>query len=173
MPSRLKLLTHEMKHHAPYTLGGAVIGIFLLDLSISQAWVGHHSEDFFEVFHPAHVFFSAITTTALFRQYAPKSWVRNILVGILGSIGIGTLSDCLIPFWGEMLVGMEHAHMHIGFIEEPLVILSAAALGVGLGFLWPRSKFNHGIHVFLSTAATLFHVRMATESDSRFPSTVS
>jgi hypothetical protein len=178
MPSRWKLLTHEMKHHAPYTLGGAIIGVILLDLSVSQAWVGDNSQEFFEIFHPLHVLFSAITTTALYRLYAPKRVLLAIVIGVIGSIGIGTLSDSLIPFWGELMLGLEHSHdahghcdhgAHIGIKEHPLIILSAAALGVGIGFFWPRTKLNHAVHVFLSTAASLFHVRMNTDVGLSIP----
>jgi hypothetical protein len=69
------------------------------------------------VFHPAHVVLSAIVTASLFKFYKGKSvgLVVIILVGYFGSVGVATLSDCVLPFFGESILGVaipEHAAMH-------------------------------------------------------------
>ena len=65
------------------------------------------SEKVFYVFHPGHVFLSAIVIASLFELYSKK---RNILVvlliGCIGAVGVGTLSDSLIPYAGEVVLGM-------------------------------------------------------------------
>jgi len=104
----------ELKYHAPFTLLGAVIGIvcmiLLKDLP-KPATTG-----LFNIFHPAHVLLSALTTASLFRMRRTRTPLLTLLVvGYLGSIGVATLSDCIVPFWGESMLGVSipaHAHAH-------------------------------------------------------------
>ena len=84
-----------------------------------------------------------------------------LAVGYVGSIGIATLSDSLIPYSGEWLLRLPHLQAHIGFIDEWWLVNPAAILGVAIGYFWPRTKFPHAGHVLLSTWASLFHVMMA------------
>ena len=69
---------------------------------------------------------------------------------------------------------MEHAHAHIGIIEMPMVINLAALLGIGAAFFATnQTHFPHGGHVFLSTAASLFHIlRVQTDPFSIMESVV-
>ncbi len=61
----------------------------------------------FLVFHPTHVILSAVVTASLFRLYEKKAGLLKILIiGYLGSIGVATLSDCVLPFFGESLLGV-------------------------------------------------------------------
>jgi hypothetical protein len=68
----------------------------------------------FYVFHPGHVFLSAIVIASLFQLYSKKGKLLFVLiVGVVGSVGVGTLSDSLIPYAGEVVLGMRidpHAH---------------------------------------------------------------
>jgi len=70
----------------------------------------------FQFFHPAHVVLSALITASLFKLRAGKtSLVMILLVGYFGSIGVATLSDCVIPFLGETMLGVavpSHAALH-------------------------------------------------------------
>ncbi len=159
----LKQIIKELTHHAPFTIVGAFSGILLMllfrDISPGKATA------LFEVFHPLHVFLSALVTAALYKQY---NWRQKkgglwplLLVGYLGSIGIATLSDSLIPFWGEKLLQMPLAQPHLGFIDQPFAVNGAALLGIGLALFQPKTTFPHLGHVLLSTWASLFHILMA------------
>ena len=80
------------------------------------------SHRMFLVFHPAHVVLSAMVTTALFRLYDKKtSLLKLVLVGYLGAVGVATMSDSVLPFFGESILGVAipthgdlHAHDEAG-----------------------------------------------------------
>ena len=157
----------EFRHHGPFTLLGAVLGVtvvFLIQRLVPAALDTEQAESLFEFTHPLHVFLSALVTAALFRNYRGRphhtatGMITVLLVGYFGSIGIATLSDCLVPYWGELLMGMDHAEAHLGIIEMPVIINIAALLGIGGAFFSSQTHFSHGGHVLLSTAASLFHI---------------
>jgi len=119
------------------------------------------SQGLFYVFHPAHVILSAMVTASMFKLYARKTNLFVVLlIGYIGSIGIATVSDSLIPYIGEILLGLD-AHPHIGFIEGWYIVNPAAILGVLIACFWPKTKFPHSGHVLLSTWASSFHILMA------------
>jgi len=115
----------------------------------------------FQIFHPLHVVLSALVTAGVYRLYKKANVWKTIVIGVVGAIGIGTLSDCLMPWLGEVLLGMEHAEGHIGFIDMWYFVWPGALLGVGLAWVVPYTRVPHAGHVFLSTAASLFHILMA------------
>lgn len=105
---------------------------------------------------------SAIATTAMYKMHRPECKILNgIVIGYIGSIGIATLSDSIIPYLGEWLLNLPNRGIHIGFIEEPLLTNSAAFIGIIIAFIKPTTKFPHSGHVLLSTWASLFHIIMA------------
>ena len=134
------IIVKELKSHSPFTLFGAFTGIacMLLFKNLEH----DTSVKIFYVFHPGHVFLSAIVTASMYQFHTKrKQIVAVLLVGFFGSIGIGTLSDSLIPYMGEALLGMRieshaHEHMafaekaHIGFIEGWYIVIPAAIAGV-------------------------------------------
>jgi hypothetical protein len=71
----------------------------------------------FQVFHPAHVVLSAIVTVSMFKLYDKHtSLLKIVVIGYLGAIGVATVSDCLLPFFGESIFGVavpSHSHMHV------------------------------------------------------------
>lgn len=158
-------IAHELRHHAPFTAIGAITGIIAMFLFRNLSYGAAHRV--FYVLHPMHVFLSALVTAAMYKNYkckeeSSKCGIASLLgVGLIGSIGIATLSDSIIPFWGEKLLGMEHAEVHIGFIEEWWLILPLAVAGVIVAYFWPKTKMPHAGHVLLSTWASLFHMIMA------------
>ena len=171
MRQKLTTILKELENHAPFTLFGALTGIVCMLLFKN---LEHEiSRRIFYVFHPAHVLLSAIVTASLFQFYSKRSrFIAVLLVGFFGSIGIGTLSDSLIPYVGEMLLGMQiqvHAHehtsfaenAHIGFIEGWYIVIPAAIAGVLIALFRPRTKVPHAGHVLLSTWASSFHMLMA------------
>ena len=169
MRQRLKIIKTELRCHAPFTLFGAFTGIVCMLLFRNLAH--DTSRAIFYVFHPGHVLLSAIVMASMFQFHAGRGKVITVmLIGFFGSIAIGTLSDSLIPFVGEVALGMPiHAHehagfaeeAHIGFIEGWYIVIPAAIVGVLIGLVKPKTKFPHAGHVLLSTWASAFHMLMA------------
>ncbi len=159
----LKRITGELKQHAPFTSLGAATGIiFIIVIALGDFLpkITPASEEIFYVLHPTHVFLSALTTTSIYMKSEGHRLWKAVMVGITGSLGIATLSDCIIPYIGETLLGFEQG-INIGFIEKPLLTNSAAFLGIAIGCWKQVTKFPHFGHVLISTWASLFHVIMA------------
>ncbi len=160
----LRRIANELKSHAPFTALGAATGIItMLILVFTNALpqVSPISYTVFYILHPAHIVLSALVTTAMYKKYGNGRIWAAILIGYLGSIGIATLSDSIIPYLGETLLGLENKGIHIGFIEEPLLTNPVAFLGIAIGYWKPTTRFPHAGHVLLSTWASLFHIIMA------------
>jgi hypothetical protein len=188
LSGRLKQVLIELKAHSPFTLFGALTGIALMLLFRN---LGHQaSYRLFYIFHPAHVVLSAMVTASLFRLHEKtKGFLIVLIVGYVGSIGVATLSDSILPFFGEEILGAVvptesavHAHMHeeqidkehekheehsekelhLGFIEEWYIVNPAALLGVLIAYFLPRSKLPHAFHILISTWASSAHIMMNT-----------
>jgi hypothetical protein len=151
----------ELKEHAPFTFMGALIGILLMvAFNRLPDDVAYNA---FYVLHPLHVLLSALVTASLFKlnkEGKVSIWLIFV-IGYVGSIGIATLSDSLIPFLGEVLLNMPNRHIHIGFIEKWYLVNPLAILGIAIAYFKPTTKFPHAGHVLLSTWASLFHMLMA------------
>jgi hypothetical protein len=160
----LKLIGNELKHHAPFTALGAVSGIVIMLIILFGnilPQVSQVSHTVFYILHPLHITLSAIVTTAMYKKHGNgKIWVI-ILIGYFGSIGIGTLSDSIIPYLGEILLDLPNRGIHIGFIEEWQIVHPAALIGIAIGYWKPITRLPHFGHVLLSTWASLFHIIMA------------
>ena len=186
-----KHILAELKGHAPFTLLGAVFGlIFMLAFKAAGK---PPAETLFMIFHPAHVVLSAMVTASMFKLHKKiKSFLIVLLIGYVGSIGIATLSDSIIPFLGENIMGLKiptHADshheenqqdydkesaihedspthgLHLGFIEEWYIVNPAAILGVIIACFMPRTKFPHAAHVLISTWASSAHIMMNTAAE--------
>jgi hypothetical protein len=160
----LEITGKELKEHAPFTIFGAFTGIILLILILVGGLLEYiHSVDepIFYILHPTHIFLSAWVTTSLYLKYGRKELWIAFTIGITGSLGIATLSDSIIPYLGELLLNLPHAHAHIGFLEQPIITISPAIIGVVSGYVISATKLPHFGHVFISTWASLFHVIMA------------
>jgi hypothetical protein len=108
-----------------------------------------------------HVFLSALVTSAMFHRHGGHGFWQTLCVGYFGSVGIATLSDSILPFFGEWLLNLPHRGWHLGFIEKWWLVNPLAFAGIVVGFMWPHTKFSHAGHVLLSTWASLFHITMA------------
>ncbi len=167
-PKFIIILT-ELRNHAPFTLFGAFTGIVLMLVFRNLAEPISHR--LFYTFHPLHVVLGAIVTTSMFKLHSKKpKAVVILLFGFLGSLATATVSDSLIPYAGEVLLGMrvhihEHANFvqdaHIGFIEGWNIVIPAAMLGIFIAYLRPKTKFSHAGHILVSTWASSFHMLMA------------
>jgi len=145
----------------------------------------------FGIFHPAHVILAASVTASLYRLHEKqKGFLAVLLIGYLGAVGTATLSDCILPFYGETILGVSvpteaKAHgrageqevaiepeagsgrpdIHLGFIEEWYLVNPAAILGVLIAWYRPRTKFPHAGHILISTWASAFHILMNTHRE--------
>lgn len=160
----LKLIGNELKNHAPFTALGAVTGIVIMLIILFGnilPQVAQVSHTVFYILHPLHITLSAIVTTAMYKKHGRgKIWVI-IIIGYFGSIGIGTLSDSVIPYLGEILLNLPNRGIHIGFIEEWQIVNPAAVIGIAIGYWKPFTRLPHFGHVLVSTWASLFHIIMA------------
>jgi hypothetical protein len=155
------LIATELRSHAPFTAFGTITGIVIMAAFIQFQISREISSTLFWTMHPLHVMASALVTTAMYRLHSKGEILPTIIIGYLGSVGIATLSDSIIPFAGEWLLNMPHRGVHLGFIEKWWLVNPLAFAGIALGYLRPKTKFSHAIHVFLSTWASLFHILMA------------
>jgi len=188
---KAKHILAELKGHAPFTLFGALLGIFFMLVFKNTSGVTSHR--LFSVFHPGHVILSAMVTASMFKLHSTKKqFLLVLLVGYFGSIGIATLSDIIIPHIGSELLGLSvptHAHIHeheesseeedfhsnedehhggkihLGFIEEWYIVNPAAFLGVLIAYFLPRTKFPHAGHVLVSTWASSSYLLMNLVSE--------
>jgi hypothetical protein len=120
MRQRLNTIFAELKGHAPFTLFGSLTGIICM--LVFRNLDHETSRRIFYVFHPGHVLLSAIVIASLFQLYSRKRKLIFILiVGCIGAVGVGTISDSLIPYAGELVLGMHidpHAHGSTGVAEQ-------------------------------------------------------
>ncbi len=151
----------QLKAHVPFTAFGTATGILIMVLIVWTGVSQSTSSDLFWTFHPIHVFLSALVTAAMYRLHSRGKLLATVLIGYVGSIGIATLSDSIIPYVGEYLLGLPNKGIHLGFIEKWWLVNPLALLGIAVARFWPQTKFTHSGHVLLSTWASLFHMTMA------------
>jgi len=158
-------ISHELKHHVPFTAAGAVTGIVIMLILTVTGASKAISKDVFHTLHPLHVVLSAFTTAAMYRLHSRGRLWAVVLIGYTGSIGIATLSDAVMPFLGGTLLRVpmefelpfiETGEMHGIGLPIWTLINGAAVLGIVIGILLPRTKLPHAGHVLLSTWASIF-----------------
>ena len=165
-----KQILMELKRHAPFTLFGTITGIAIMTFSLKLSY--RVSYNVFYVLHPLHVFLSALVTAAMYKLHTCSRIGSNCIkgrcnfwkltiIGYVGSVGIATISDSLIPYVAEYLLGMPNRGIHLGFIEKWWLVNPLAVLGIVIAYAKPKTKFPHAGHVLLSTWASLFHMIMA------------
>lgn len=111
---KLRLIGRQLKEHSPFTIFGAITGIVFMLLFRRFGVAGGHV--LFSVFHPLHVVLSAMVTAALFQLHRKaRNFLLILVIGYVGSVGIATISDSVIPFVGESILGAAvptHAALH-------------------------------------------------------------
>lgn len=157
----LKWIAVELRQHAPFTVFGAVTGVAIMVVLPLANVPRSLSAGLFWCLHPIHVLLSAMTTTAMYRLRGQGSLQRAIVIGYVGSIGIATLSDSIIPYLGEWMLDLPNRQVHLGFIERWWLVHPLAVAGIILGYVWPHTTLPHAGHVLLSTLASLFHMSAA------------
>ena len=168
-------MREELKKLVSFTLFGAVTGVFVM--FACRKMPPGVSYDIFYVLHPIYVVLSALVTSSMYKIHECKAingkclkgkcnfWFL-VIIGYAGSVGIATISDLIIPYMGETLLDMPNTGIHIGFIEKWWLVNPLAFLGIAIAVFRPETKFHHAGHVLLSTWASLFHIIMATGTDS-------
>jgi hypothetical protein len=181
MAGKFRHILFELKGHLPFTAFGAVLGISFMLFFRNVGESGAHI--LFSIFHPGHVILSAIVTTSMFRIHAfRKHFITILVVGYLGSVGIATISDVIMPHIGSKLFGLNipahtemhyehsedkdgqgHEHnegIHLGFIKEWYLVNPAALIGILIGYFLPHTKFPHSGHILVSTWASSAYLLM-------------
>jgi len=155
----LRTIVRQLRIHAPFTAFGAVTGIVIMATVVHFEVPRTISMRLFWTLHPIHVLLSALVTA--YRLHGKGGLWQTLLIGYFGSVGIATLSDCIIPYVGEVLLNLPHREIHLGVFERWWLVNPLAAVGIALAYFRPRTKFPHAGHVLLSTWASLFHITMA------------
>jgi len=152
---RTKELFHELKHHLPFTASATIIAIILI-IFLQYIFQKKISDGLFEIFHPFHIIVSSIVTAGIFYKYKSEL-ISALLVGLTGSIIMGSLSDIILPWFGGNMLGFGTS-FHLPLIEKPVLILSSALIGSSIGISTQITKIPHFIHIFLSVFASLFYL---------------
>ncbi|HNQ22875.1 MAG TPA: hypothetical protein PKK06_07260 [Phycisphaerae bacterium] len=155
----------ELRAHAPFTAFGTLTGVVVMIVIICAGVPRAVSSTLFWTLHPLHVLLSALVTAAIYRLHSRGGLIATLWVGYVGSVGIATLSDSVIPYVGEYLLGLPNKGLHFGFIEKWWLVNPMAILGIVIACVYPRTRFPHAGHVLLSTWASLFHMTMAFGRD--------
>ncbi len=144
----------EFEEHLPFAIFASALALVAVILfSLFGYRLGEHS---FEYIHFIHLFFSAAATAMVYHRYK-NGFIRGILVGIVGAIILGSLSDVLFPY-SVVSIFRFPALFHLPLLEEPLIVIGISALGSVFGQVVKKNYFNHSIHVFLSVFASLFYL---------------
>ena len=159
----------ELSHHLPFSVLSVALGLiavavltFIADL-LGVADISESVERLFHIFHPTHLLFSAMATTAMFWQHE-RRFLKAVVIGIVGSVGICGISDIFIPYLAGWLLGAR-MHLHVCIVEHPQLILPFVSLGILVGFLAPGTLerqegviLSHSLHVFVSSMASILYL---------------
>jgi len=159
----------ELTHHLPFSVLSVSLGLIAVGLltffgQVSGAGdISPYTEDLFHLFHPAHMLFSALATTAMFWQHE-RRFLKAAFIGIVGSVGICGISDIILPYLAGWLLGAR-MHLHICIVQHPQMVLPFLAVGVLVGFIAPGTLekqegviFSHSLHVFISSMASILYL---------------
>ncbi|MEW6354824.1 MAG: hypothetical protein AB1696_00745 [Planctomycetota bacterium] len=168
--AKMEYLWRELTAHFPFTIFFTTFGIIIAAMLTYVSMVAGTSEEnterasemLFHAFHPIHLLFSAIATTAMFRRY-DRHIIRAILIGFFGSIGVCGLSDIFMPYLTGQLLSVEHMHFHWCLIRHPMSVIPFVALGIVGGLIAAdavnrSTLYSHSMHVAVSSLASLFYL---------------
>lgn len=158
----------ELLEHMPFSVSSVAIGLtfagLICYLRPEAAGHDHHgvpTHTLFHLFHPAHMFFSAAATTAMFSRYDRKP-LKAAVIGLIGAIGVCGISDIGVPHLALLMMD-KHVEPHICIIQNPWLVLPFAVTGVFVGLaaaggVTRSTLFSHALHVLTSTAASIFYL---------------
>lgn len=152
---KFKHIAIELRHHLPFTAFGAFAGIIIMSI-ICLAKITFPLEAIFHILHPFHILLSAFVTTSMYRRYK-KGIFTSLFIGFIGSVGICSLSDIILPFFGGLLLRLK-IYWHLCLIEHPYIIIFPAVIGSLIGYKRPTTECPHTMHILISTGASLFYL---------------
>jgi len=152
----IKPIAYELVRHVPFTAFGAITGIIMMVIIVFGNVPADISHTAFYTLHPLHIVLSALVTTAMYLRHSKGKVWAVILIGYVGSIGIATLSDAVIPYLGGALLNVR-MEFEVPFIEKWWLVNPMALIGITIGYWKRATKFPHYGHVLLSTWASLFY----------------
>jgi len=166
--SRVQYIFLQLGYHLPYSIFGVTIALLLMgvltfftSLLNGEELLPRASEELFHITHASHILLSTVATTAMFWKHE-KAIIKATVIGLIGAIGICSLSDIIFPFLGGRLLGMP-MEMHICVIEHPEIILPFAVVGLMAGFfvigaIEKSTQYSHSGHVLVSSIASLLYL---------------
>lgn len=177
---RPSVLLFELREHVPFSVTAVTLGLIVAGAicilgfrdEAAAVGAGHAAGDahghgaglamlFFHLFHPAHMLFSAVATSAMFFRYEHKA-IKAIIIGLIGAIGVCGISDIAMPQVSLMILGV-HSPWHICVYEHPSLVLPFAFVGVFVGVavadaVAKSTIISHSLHVMASTMASIFYM---------------
>jgi hypothetical protein len=108
----LDTIGKELRAHAPFAILGALTGIVVMMVVVEAEVPRSFSAKLFWSLHPFHVLLGALATAGMYRLHSLGNLLATILIGYSGSIGIATLSKCIIPYLGEAILGLPNKGIH-------------------------------------------------------------
>jgi hypothetical protein len=152
-----KSLRAELTHHLPFTTLSVIATVLVLGI-LSQRRTERWDIENFALLHYAHLFASAVATTAVFWRYR-KDAMLAVVVGAVGAVVFCTASDIVLPYFGGRLLGI-HVTFELELAKTPLWVIGSTLLGVAFGFVHLRylSVYSHSAHVFVSSFASLMYL---------------
>lgn len=158
---RLKEFLHELRHHIPFTIIATLVAILFIIL-LQYYFKQQIPKYLFESMHVLHIVVSSIVTAGIYYKYK-KNITAALIIGVIGTILIGSLSDIIFPWLGGSVYGL-HIHFHLPLIEMPIIVIGVAIAGSIIGVATTFTKVPHFIHVFLSVFASLFYLLVFSAS---------
>lgn len=157
----------ELKDHLPYSIfsvaaGMIILGFLTFGVQIFGAGnISDPARGLFHIFHPIHILFSATATTAMFWRHE-KRFLKAVIIGFVGAIGICGISDIFIPYIAGFLLGVK-MQLHVCIIEHPGLVLPFVLTGIFTGFIVPDTTekstvFSHAAHVLVSSMASILYL---------------
>lgn len=147
---------HELEEHVPFTALASMVAVIIMAILLAKTHLITYAVSAFWVFHPAHVFFSAIVSAAIFYKYRNKFFLA-LISGIIIAVIIGSLSDVIFPYLGSLLFKIP-IEFELPALESPLLIFGIAILGGLIGIATRFTKFPHFLHVLISLFASLLYI---------------
>ena len=144
--------------HIPFTAIGGLLGTLVL----TAWWAVGRPPVMIEAFwasHLGHVFLSAAATTATFKLIRGRTSIASaVLVGMIGSVVLGTLSDAGLPYVAERALGWDPQHVHPAGLTGVALAFACGLAGSVLGWRVPASRGLHTLHVLVSVGASMAHL---------------
>ncbi len=149
-------IVEELKEHVPFTAAATAVAVIITAFLLIKNNLLEHAVSFFYVFHPIHIFFSAVVSAAIFYKYK-QNMTLALITGVILSVLVGSVSDVMLPYIGSLIFRIPTS-FHLPAIEKPLTIFGIAILGSFVGIIGKKTKFPHFLHVLISVFASLLYI---------------